>query len=282
MPGKVGRGDKLRIKADTWNTLLNVAAEHNSLQAQNSKAGRGDAVDCGLYCLVRNDSGNDVPRFGILGIDGPVFSPETEGGSFDSRIVLKVVSPVTATHGGRFVVLMAPCPDGAIRRACIGGVVQATVVMNSADDWFAGVADDELATLTSSQTGPAEIIWRAGDTGPQSAIIRLGGGPRLVRFGQAVDDWDGTNEVEMDPCDVVAGVGVDNGQPNLVCYIVNPGGEDPSFAAVSAGDVFPFVMIDKTHGLLLGVRMLPIGAQYEVLQSDENGKLLSYYCLMSE
>ena len=46
--------------------------------------------------LVKNASGADCPRFGVLGIDGPIFGPADNLNEFKNRIALKCVTPTTA------------------------------------------------------------------------------------------------------------------------------------------------------------------------------------------
>lgn len=99
----------------------------------------------------------------------------------------------------------------------------------------------------------------------------------LVRFGKAKGAWDDSNTVAMDPCD---GAGVDNGDADVDCYIIMPADGKPAHAAISKDDVFPFVMVDDTHGLLLGVRQIPDGEEYQVLQLDGDGVLVADWVRM--
>src|SRR5688500_18479400 len=45
---------------------------------------------------VRNDSGADLDQFGVLGIDGAIFTPTDNSNLFKSRVLLKGITPTIA------------------------------------------------------------------------------------------------------------------------------------------------------------------------------------------
>src|SRR5687768_12426349 len=58
--------------------------------------------------LVKNTSGSDVERFGVLGIDAPIFTPTENLEGFKTTICLKCVTPTDASHKSKFVILREP------------------------------------------------------------------------------------------------------------------------------------------------------------------------------
>ncbi|HOM77505.1 MAG TPA: hypothetical protein PLE88_13410, partial [Anaerohalosphaeraceae bacterium] len=74
MAKHVTAGEKFRFGAQTYNELNGLIEKDRlnglSMQAKNAR-GNNDFV------LVKNLSGTDVARFGVLGIAGIVFDPQT-------------------------------------------------------------------------------------------------------------------------------------------------------------------------------------------------------------
>jgi hypothetical protein len=183
---KVQPGDKLRIPASTFNTFIDVA---DAWKGEQLAGGRGlGTADTGRqFVLIVNESGDDVDRFGILGIDGPAILPSENADEFENRIVLAGVTP-TSDHFGRFAIVLEPLADGAIGRACIAGVCQVKIDMSDEGHGFAEVADGETGHLVSMESGSATILWFEpfGEEGPGEkwAVVRLGNaaafGPRLT------------------------------------------------------------------------------------------------------
>lgn len=126
-------------------------------------------------CFVKNNSGSDVAQFGVLGIDGVLFTLSDNPDEFKNRIVLKGITPVIATHTGKFVVLAEPIKNGALGRCFIHGVFPANVEITSTSDTKVDVkaSSTEMKTGTS---GLADIIYMPASTGTgKMALIRIGG-----------------------------------------------------------------------------------------------------------
>jgi len=175
---KVKPGDPLAIPAEAFNAFIDAARD---VQARRlaQRQGAQPAQDPGTtVVLVRNDSGADRDRFDVLGISGPLIAPSDDLDAFKSRVTLTGVTPADPTHVGRFAVLTEPVADGEIGRAVISGVVPVKVSVADADaaDW-ADICADVTAYLTAGPTGSARVLWRAGGTGQQWALVFLGAGP---------------------------------------------------------------------------------------------------------
>jgi hypothetical protein len=175
MPGdalkKVKSGDRLAIPAATFNTFIDAA---NDFRRRQQDGGGGPAADRPReHILVRNDSGEDLDRFGILGGDAPVILPADNLDEFKNRVVLSGVTP-TADHAGRFAVLQEPLADGAIGRACVCGVSPVQVDVIDENHGFAEVEEGETGSLQSAESGSATLLYKESGTGLKWAVVQLG------------------------------------------------------------------------------------------------------------
>jgi len=156
---KVHPGDKLRIPAATFNTLIDVARDHLA-NRQNATRQPGVILPPpGVILTIRNDSDEDRARFEVLGLDSPVFPPEDNTADFSRGPVMSCVTPATPDHEGAFVVLLEPIADGKVGQAILQGAAYVKVDMASLDDEYAEVTDGETGYLTSGESGSARIIW---------------------------------------------------------------------------------------------------------------------------
>ena len=174
---KVKSGDPLRIKADTWNTMIDaaraIADQRVRMVAPPAGGTPGRSV---LY--IRNDSGEDLDWGDVLGIAGPLITPDENETDYRLWTALMGDTPDAAVHRGRFAVLTEPIPAGAIGHAVVTGVIATRVQMNVAGHRFADVLDNDATQLDSAESGSAEILWAATPEGalPEtvSAIVRIG------------------------------------------------------------------------------------------------------------
>jgi len=184
---KVRPGDPLIIPAAAFNAFIDAAQRFQEQQHNTEQDPYWEQRHTGIV-LVRNDSGADRQRFDILGIGGPVIRRVDNPDSFKNQIAIKGVTP-TATHAGRFVVLLEPVKAGSFARGCVHGVCLARVRMNREDDGFAEVKENQISRLESGGAGSAALLWvepvgerEYSDTA--WAIIRLGnrGGIQWARI----------------------------------------------------------------------------------------------------
>lgn len=142
--------------------------------------------------LVKNDSGEDVPRFGVLGIDGVIFTADDNLLEFQARVAFTGITPAEADHAGKFVICLDPIADGKIGRAWVSGVCAAKVDIGSAAHKFADVLDGDNTQLRSTDSGSARILYREAATGEQWCVVRMGDGAATgstIRLGQFTGAW---------------------------------------------------------------------------------------------
>lgn len=109
-------------------------------------------------------------------MDAPVIDPASNEEEFKNRLALACGTPAADTHEGRFVVLAEPIASGRIGRAFAAGVCAVKLDVPDEDhEWrFAEIAGSATANLKAHHRGSAMILWRAGGTGVQWAVVRLG------------------------------------------------------------------------------------------------------------
>lgn len=188
-------GEKFRIRAETYNALMDMATDWYSARRSNTPrvpvqpAGREDAV----YVLVQNTTGSDVPQFGILGISQPLVLPSNNEFTFRERHAYVGVTPAA---GSPFVVTQVPIANNAIGVAVIAGETACKLTVLNASDTRAGPSIDPTQ-LTTGSLGPARILWK--DSGTGSSIWA-----RVLLTGDDDDDA---------PCCCPSGGGSGSGPP---------------------------------------------------------------------
>ncbi len=120
--------------------------------------------------LIKNGSGSDFgTSYGVLGIDGPLYTPTENETEFKNLTPLTGVEPSVASHaGGKWCVLLEPVANEKIGRACLAGVVPVRVYVNGAADEFIDVIAAETVggetTYLGTGASGAKIIWLEDDT----------------------------------------------------------------------------------------------------------------------
>jgi hypothetical protein len=178
---RVQSGQPLRIAADAWNEMLQVARDHRASNALAAGGIAGAVRDADIV-LVKNEAGTDVPRFGVLGIAGVIFTAAESLSEFQARIAFRGVEPALPDHRGRFVVCLEPIADGKIGRAWVSGVCAVKVQgANVSALQYCDPIDGSFDTLQAADHGSARILHR-DPTGEgiggqiRWCVVRLGDG----------------------------------------------------------------------------------------------------------
>jgi len=172
---KVQAGQKLVIPAAAYNAFIDAAVDYRRRTARIGQKAEPSQRQASIV-LVRNDSGGDLNRLAVLGIDSPVIDPADNEDEFKNRVALVGVTPVEDTHEGKFVVLAEPIATGRIGRAYAAGLCPVKIDVPDEDHEypFAEVAEGVTDNLKATHYGSAAILWREGSTGVQWAVVRLG------------------------------------------------------------------------------------------------------------
>jgi len=171
---KVQTGEKLHVKAGDWNAFIDAAvAEMNRRNSQKQLPHRKPASS-GIV-RVRNDSGADLDRFGVLGVSGVFYDASLNLDIFKfERVNLTGTTPAAADHRGKFVIALEPIPAGGIGFALASGVCQVKVNVTDEAHTYADVEDGSRARLASADQGTARFLWKEAGTGEKWAVVRLG------------------------------------------------------------------------------------------------------------
>lgn len=164
---KVAPGERLVIPATAWNKMLDRIAIPQ--QSGGELAGLEPAPNT---VWIKNASGSDVPRFGVLGISGVAIKPmdgTTHEMEFARRPALTGITPTKAAHGDRFVVCLEPIKNNAYGPAAIGGVFACKVFVTSTSHRYAGVRESDRTQLESASCGLVQLLWVQA-TGPANAV----------------------------------------------------------------------------------------------------------------
>jgi len=173
---KIRAGDPLRVSAETYNAFVDAAQSHIDKQFGNSSRSLESLFSrSATTVLVKNASGFDAPRFGILGIDKPVIAPSVNQIEFLNRVVLSCIVPSGLVHNSKFVITMEPIPKGSFGMAWISGVCPVYLNVSDVDHEHAEIESTLMTALKSSEEGIAQILWKESGTGTKWAVVRFGG-----------------------------------------------------------------------------------------------------------
>lgn len=171
---KVKAGDKLRVPADAYNAFIDAAIAE---RARGLDRGGGDLrplTHRANVVPVKNDTTAALPRFSVLGIDGPLLDPDLDPDGFKGAIVLRGVAP-TAAHAasGALLITTEPIAAGTIGWAVVSGAAICQVNVVDEAHLRATAVVDYTGALQSGPGG-LPILWREGGTGTQWAVVCVG------------------------------------------------------------------------------------------------------------
>lgn len=216
---KVQSGQPLIIPASAYNAFIDAALDFRQRTAHLGQGAQPSFSQASIV-LVRNDSGSNQNRMAVLGVDTPIIDPSANEEEFKNRVALSCVAPAADTHEGKFVVLAEPIATGKIGRAYAAGVCPVKIDVPDEDhEWrYAEIADGVTANLKVNMQGSAGILWRAGGTGVQWAVVRLGKPIPMHVFPVDLTQYGGEQGDEENPAtwtydvlDVVTGETLESG-----------------------------------------------------------------------
>lgn len=187
MPGDpfkaVTAGERFRPQARTWNALMDLARGQVAVPS-----GESWPVDRAGLVLVQNGSGEDLERYGVLGISGLVFDADDDLDAFHSNSALTGVKP-TAAHRGMFVVVVEPIANNEYGYARMAGATAVLVNVVDEGDTYADIEDDTAHVcirLKSDLRGAARILWKQEGTGEKWAYVHFPVASPTVLGGKVV------------------------------------------------------------------------------------------------
>ena len=189
----VRRGEPLQIPAVAYNAMLDAAQAHRNRRINHAPHGSGFGS---LFVHVVNKSGTFLRKFDIVGLDG---AAETRNlNEFKNRIIFRGVVP-QKRHKGKFAILQEDASPNMVVRACVYGVTQAKISVESNDDelTYCDIAEGVTDHLVSGSG--AEVLWSDTTTNDRWGLIRIGGGFKIFRGTLAAKCDEGAATVKVKP-----------------------------------------------------------------------------------
>jgi hypothetical protein len=182
-----GEGDALRYarpgeaiyqqSPQYYNRLVDLSREERS---RRYNQGPGAIFDPADHCevTVRNQSGRDVARFGVLGLTSPLVKPADNLDEYKAVVNFDGVTPTDPRFP--FCILLEDLPAGVIGRGLVAGVTPCRVT--GAGDFAAPVAGS-VAALQCGEGGGARVLWaEAGSSERWAYILMPAGGAAEESF----------------------------------------------------------------------------------------------------
>jgi hypothetical protein len=173
--GRVEPGQRISsaFSARAWNRAQDAADVVLGAKT-GATAGESVAFAKGAnLVLVRNDTGQPVPMFGVLGISGVVINPAngtltgTDAASARAREFAKSPVLVGANPSASlaFAIAVEPISSGQVGRAAVSGAFPVKVELVNGTDRFAVAREGDVTQLRSASCGVVQLIWRETATG---------------------------------------------------------------------------------------------------------------------
>lgn len=166
------------LKASRVNYIIE-GAELAHRQATGAGAPTSRGPRAGL-ALIRNDAGQDLDRFAILGITGPLIDPDLSQEAereYQNNFGFIGEKPDTDRDGaGRIAILQAPCEKGKLALAVVSGLTPVYLELDDDEVYTtADLLDDDTTQLTAGSGGIVVVTHQQGP-GRKLAIVNLGAG----------------------------------------------------------------------------------------------------------
>ena len=185
---RVLRGQRFEMPADAYNAFVDAAEAHR-MQREGVSAQRGRLLTPGAggrpnLVLVRNESEEDLPRFGVLGIEGVIIEPGPPEDGYNTAEFARLPAIRGAAitwddpyaYHGRFVIAREPIAAGKIGYAVILGITPAIVIISDEAHTCADTAPGN-EYLQSGFAGGARILWKQAPDAPlPDGVLTSGGG----------------------------------------------------------------------------------------------------------
>lgn len=174
---KARPGQPLEIPAEAYNAFVETALAHKRSQLSHT-VGSQHAAPANTI-KVRNETGQAVPRFGVIGLGEPIILPSTNLAEFQSQVAFRGTLP---QPGKPFAITQEPIPAGAVGAVILTGTTPVRITVTEETLVTAGPTD-AVNNLITAPNGPARILWKESGTGEKWAVVQLGVLPfGIVRF----------------------------------------------------------------------------------------------------
>jgi hypothetical protein len=174
-PGEPFKG----LSATVWKDLLSMLADWKKSRTARGP-GEGGIENNPALVFVQNNSGQDVPQFGVLAYDPAAanvpIDPAQNLAAFQEKVIVSGIAPSASTGSGRFCITQEPIPKGNIGRAAVAGITP--VQLDSPGSVSQASADIITGDVTKLIVGGSgfEVVYLQDGTGVVWGLIDLGCG----------------------------------------------------------------------------------------------------------
>jgi hypothetical protein len=171
-------GQKLQIAASQINALNDMMRVNTGFRGGPQTA----PEPAPNIVLIKNNSGQDVPWLGVLGISGVEISPVggnlTGNTDADKRAREFAVRPVLIgqlpdRNNDNIAIAVEPIESGKIGRAAVGGCIACKVRVLSSSHGFAKAKHGDPQQLESAGCGPIQLVWKEPEEGPNKWAVGI-------------------------------------------------------------------------------------------------------------
>lgn len=169
---KVNPGDSVEFHSTVFNSLLDVVrAEKARKHSRTSESSPQPAQ--GTIIKVKNESGQDMLRSHIVGLNDPIFLASDNLEVFKNQVLFRGVIP-SSSHKRRFAILLDPIISGGIGRAYIDGVAPVRINILDSSHVSCDITEgDPTQLVTVEGNSSCHLLWSEGTSGPQWGIVRF-------------------------------------------------------------------------------------------------------------
>ena len=167
---KVQTGQPLRIPAAAYNAFVDAAVDLQQRRMnQGTRLAGGRPPHPGAI-LVRNDSGADLDRYAVVTLGTVAITAADDLEEFLAGPIFAATSPVA---GKAVAILQEPTKSTAFGWAVVFGITPAKVNMTESAHVRCSATAGDTAKLASGATGPIALLWAAGTSGEQWAVVHI-------------------------------------------------------------------------------------------------------------
>lgn len=168
---KVQAGQDLQISAEVWNNLIDITRREKG-RAHNQEEVKHDVLKQADIFLVKNVTGQNLPRFAIVSVGQPIILPSSNEVEFKNQPTFVASAPNDLTEG-RLGILQEPLADQTIGRCVVSGVTIARVAIpGEVYDWADPIPGNSQS-LRSVPHGPVRVLWIESVGMIRWAIVRI-------------------------------------------------------------------------------------------------------------
>ena len=159
-------GDPFRPQAMVWNEMLAVLNQNRKIPKATIPDREWDRASS-VEILVKNTTGSDLTRFGIVGIDTPTITAPTSIEDWDG---VRVFDGETPTASSFIAITQEPILNGYVGRAVVVGLTPVLVNITNAAHGYC-VPGTSLTQLDSAAAGGTKILWKSVASGASTKCI---------------------------------------------------------------------------------------------------------------